>query len=161
TARLDANAHLVLAGILKRPPHFSELSWFPNLNGFVGLTHFRCSLFVPGLADEDLGPSRTAGYLAKLRDILPYLEAPWIVSKLCRAEPCFEASFARSTGSRACRIVLSTWGWSRRPRGSLSLPQPASVRPSPDCGSSCGSSLGGERYRHRRTKSPVGGFPAR
>src|SRR5262249_9733787 len=24
TARLDANAHLVVAGILKRPPHFSE-----------------------------------------------------------------------------------------------------------------------------------------
>src|SRR5215472_6111379 len=40
TARLDANAHLVVAGILKRPPHFSELSWFPYLNGFVGLTHF-------------------------------------------------------------------------------------------------------------------------
>src|SRR5262245_57949164 len=51
TARLDANAHLVMAGILKRPPHFSELSWFPHLNGFVGLTHFialihsRCSLY--------------------------------------------------------------------------------------------------------------------
>ena len=45
SARLDANAHLVVAGILKRPPHFSELSWFPYLNGFVGLTHFRCSLF--------------------------------------------------------------------------------------------------------------------
>src|SRR5215467_6337279 len=43
TTRLDANAHLVLAGILKRPPHFSELSWFPYLNGFVGLTHFRSS----------------------------------------------------------------------------------------------------------------------
>jgi hypothetical protein len=39
TARLDANAHLVEAGILKRPPHFSELSRFPYLNGFVGLTH--------------------------------------------------------------------------------------------------------------------------
>ena len=39
------NAHLVAAGIPKRPPHFSELSWFPYLNGFVGLTHFRCSLF--------------------------------------------------------------------------------------------------------------------
>ena len=45
TARLDANAHLVVAGILKRPPHFSELTWFPYLNGFVGLTHFRSSLF--------------------------------------------------------------------------------------------------------------------
>jgi hypothetical protein len=45
TARLDANAHLVVAGILKRPSHFSELSWFPYLNGFVGLTHFRSSLF--------------------------------------------------------------------------------------------------------------------
>src|SRR5215510_13282939 len=45
TARLDANAHLVGAGILKRPPHFSELSWFADLNGFVGFTHFRCSLF--------------------------------------------------------------------------------------------------------------------
>jgi hypothetical protein len=43
TARLDANAHLVVAGILKRPPHFSELSWFPYLNGFVGFTHFRSS----------------------------------------------------------------------------------------------------------------------
>src|SRR5262245_53047804 len=43
TARLDANAHLVVAGIPKRPPHFSELSWFPYLNGFVGLTHLRCS----------------------------------------------------------------------------------------------------------------------
>jgi hypothetical protein len=40
TARLDANAHLVVAGIPKRPPHFSELSWFPYLNGFVALTHF-------------------------------------------------------------------------------------------------------------------------
>jgi hypothetical protein len=45
TARLDANAHLVEAGILKRPPHFSELSRFPYLNGFVGFTHFRCSLY--------------------------------------------------------------------------------------------------------------------
>src|SRR5262252_5829720 len=45
TARLDANAHLVVAGIPKRPPHISELSWFPHLKGFVGLTHFRCSLF--------------------------------------------------------------------------------------------------------------------
>src|SRR5262249_42307944 len=45
TARLDAYAHLVVAGILKRPPHFSELSWFPYLNGFVARTHFRCSLF--------------------------------------------------------------------------------------------------------------------
>ena len=43
TARLDANAHLVVAGILKRPPHFSELTWFPYLNGFVGLIHFRTS----------------------------------------------------------------------------------------------------------------------
>src|SRR5262249_40678829 len=41
TTRLDANAHLVVGGILKRPPHFSELSWFPYLNGFVGLTHLR------------------------------------------------------------------------------------------------------------------------
>src|SRR5215471_14734341 len=40
TARLDANAHLLVAGPLKRPPHFSELSWFPYLNGFVGRTHF-------------------------------------------------------------------------------------------------------------------------
>jgi hypothetical protein len=39
TARLDANAHLIVVGILKRPPHFSELSWFAYLNGFVGLTH--------------------------------------------------------------------------------------------------------------------------
>src|SRR5215510_12301353 len=45
TARLDANAHLVVAGIPKRPPHFGELSRFPYLDGFVGLTHFRCSLF--------------------------------------------------------------------------------------------------------------------
>ena len=45
SARLDANAHLVVAGILKRPPHFSELSWFPYLDGFVGLNHFRGSLF--------------------------------------------------------------------------------------------------------------------
>src|SRR5262245_47317276 len=45
----------------------------------------RCSLFVPGLADGDVDSSRTTGYLAKLRDILPYLEAPWIVSKLCRS----------------------------------------------------------------------------
>ena len=44
-ARLDANAHLVVAGILKRPPHFSELSWLPYLNSFVSLAHFRCSLF--------------------------------------------------------------------------------------------------------------------
>src|SRR6516162_4836326 len=45
SARLDANAHLVVAGILKRPPHFSELSWSPYLNGFVRLAHFvaRCS----------------------------------------------------------------------------------------------------------------------
>jgi hypothetical protein len=43
TARLDANAHLVVAGILKRSPHFSELSWFPYLNGFVGLTLYRSS----------------------------------------------------------------------------------------------------------------------
>src|SRR5215469_7926054 len=41
TARLDANAHLVMAGTLKRPPHFSEFSWFPYFNGFVGLTHFQ------------------------------------------------------------------------------------------------------------------------
>jgi hypothetical protein len=40
SARLDANAHLVLAGIQKRPPHFSELSWSPYLNGFVGLHPF-------------------------------------------------------------------------------------------------------------------------
>src|SRR5262249_43258437 len=43
TARLDANAYLVVAGIPKRPPHCSELSWSPYLNGFVGLTHFRSS----------------------------------------------------------------------------------------------------------------------
>src|SRR5262249_29253329 len=43
TARLDANAYLVVARILKRPPHFSELTRFPDLNGFVGLTHFRSS----------------------------------------------------------------------------------------------------------------------
>jgi hypothetical protein len=44
-ARLDANAHLVVAGIPKRPPYFSELAWFAYLNRFVALTHFRCSLF--------------------------------------------------------------------------------------------------------------------
>ena len=44
-ARLDANAHLVVAGILKRPPHFGELSRFAYLDGFVGLNHFRGPLF--------------------------------------------------------------------------------------------------------------------
>src|SRR5262249_20538850 len=46
--------------------------------------------------------------------------------------PVGAPALLRSIGSRACRIVLSTWGWSRRPRESLPLPQPASVRPSPD-----------------------------
>src|SRR6516162_5802127 len=32
------------------PPHFSELSWFPYLNGFVGLTHFPISHSFPLLA---------------------------------------------------------------------------------------------------------------
>ena len=40
---LDANAHLAVAGILKRPPHFSELTWFPYLNGLVGVIYFRTS----------------------------------------------------------------------------------------------------------------------
>jgi hypothetical protein len=50
TARLDANAHLVVAGILKQSPHFSELSWFPYLNGFVGLSHYRSSHLISLLA---------------------------------------------------------------------------------------------------------------
>ena len=37
TARLDANAYLVVAGILKRPPRFSELSWSPYLDAFVSV----------------------------------------------------------------------------------------------------------------------------
>jgi hypothetical protein len=48
TARLDANTHLAMARILKRLPHFGELSWFPYFNGCVGFTHFRCSLFESG-----------------------------------------------------------------------------------------------------------------
>jgi hypothetical protein len=49
-ARLHANAHLVVAGILKRPPHFSELSRLAYLDGFVGLTHFRSSHSISLLA---------------------------------------------------------------------------------------------------------------
>src|SRR5262245_51560833 len=47
TARLDANAHLVVAGILKRPPHFSELSWFAYLISLLAVRHPRAKAILP------------------------------------------------------------------------------------------------------------------